>query len=471
MAKFNQTVSNKTVNREGHVAYKMAPKSKLITQVLTSFFNESKFYGDNSAEMCETIKEVIKVDPGFVSNLAVFARRVFNMRSVSHVLTCFLANTPEGKKYVRRTVSGVTLRADDLTEIMAFYLSTFGKPVPNSLRRAIRATLPKFDAYALAKYKGEKNSVKMRDLFRMCRPKPENPDQEKLWKQVVEGTLPTPYTWESELSAKGNTKETWEELIASGKVGYMALLRNLRNIVNADPSNLDDVLNKISDPEAVKHSKQLPFRFLSAYKNAGGGKKVLDALEKAVERACDNVQRLPGRTAIVVDVSGSMSSSVSSKSDVRCCEIGMMLGLIANRVCDDSVFYTFDGTARRKQVPSTGILYATTHEASAGGWTDMEAPFAKMIDDNVKCDRIIIISDNECNCGKTTIQRSLDAYRKYSGCDAWVHAIDLMGYGTQQFAGPKVNIIAGWSEKVFDFIMLAEQGEGSLIKAISEYTW
>lgn len=71
MAKFNTINTNKTANKSGHAAYKMKDKEKLITQVLTSFFNESKFYGDNSAEMQETIKSVIASDPAFVAKLAV----------------------------------------------------------------------------------------------------------------------------------------------------------------------------------------------------------------------------------------------------------------------------------------------------------------------------------------------------------------------------------------------------------------
>ena len=63
MAKFNSSPSIKTTNHEGHVAYKMSNKSKLVTQVLTSFFNEKKFYGDNSKEMMELIPKVIKEDP------------------------------------------------------------------------------------------------------------------------------------------------------------------------------------------------------------------------------------------------------------------------------------------------------------------------------------------------------------------------------------------------------------------------
>lgn len=479
MAKFNSPQTNKTVNKSGHVAYGMTDKAKLVTQVLCSFFDEKLFYGKNTEDMKQTIKSVIQKDPQFVSNLAVFARREFNMRSVSHVLTAYLAHEPKGKPFVRKTVKGVSLRGDDVTEIMSFYLSTFGKPVPNSLKKGIADVLTGFDEYTLAKYKGDGKAVKMRDLLCLCRPKPKDKAQEALWKRCLEGTLEVPVTWETQLSANGNNAETWEKLIDSGKLNYMAAIRNLRNILTAKPRNVDNVLAKIADPVAVRKSRQLPFRFLSAYKSLGniGSSKVYDALEAAVDASVDNLPKLPGTTVIAVDVSGSMGSKISAKSDVLCCEIAMMLGMIANRICENAILYTFDTEIKKYDVSHrNGILYTTIHSSMYGGGTNMSLPFQKMMQDHVKCDRVIILSDNEVNSGYTwycskTVQALADEYRRTTGNDIWVHAIDLQGYGTQQFAGAKTNIIAGWSEKVFDFILLAEQGEGTLEKAIASYEW
>lgn len=477
MSKFNNhSPSIKTVNHEGHVAYSMAPKAKLVTQVLTSFFNEKKFYGDNSEEIKQTILEVVKTDPEFVSKLAVFARREFNMRSIAHVLTAYLAHEMEGKPYVRETVRGITLRGDDVTELMAFYLNEFGKPIPNSLKKGIGDAMKGFDEYMLAKYKGDSKGVKMRDLLCLCRPKPINKEQEALWKRCLEGKLETPMTWETELSAKGNTKEVWEELIASRRVGYMAMLRNLRNILNVNPDNLDQALNYISNPNAVKNSKQLPFRFLSAYKSVQGigSSKVLDALEDAVDISVDNLPKIPGKTVIAIDVSGSMTyGSISGKSDIRPVDIAIMLGVIANRICEDAIIYLFDtdiypGTISKRG----GILNTVTTFHPHGGGTYMELPFLEMMRKNVQADRVIILSDDECNSSwRQPVQVLADRYRRETGNDIWVHAIDLEGYGTQQFHGSKTNVIAGWSEKVFDFILLAEQGEGTLEKKITDYTW
>ena len=472
MAKFNQPVSMKTVNHEGHVAYKMRDKEKLVTQVLTSFVGEQKFYGDNTPDMYATIQSVIKQDPQFVSNLAIFARREFNMRSVAHVLTGFLAYTPEGKPFVRRTVRNVVLRGDDATEILSFYLSTFGKPIPNSLRRSLRSVFATFDAYTLAKYKGEGHAVKMRDVLRITRPHPANDDQSALWKRLLDGTIETPLTWESELSANGNNRETWEKLIDSGKVGYMALLRNLRNIIEADPSNIGKVYEKLTDPEAVRRSRQLPFRFLSAYRNLppSATSKAVDALEIAASLAVDNLPCLPGKTVIAVDISGSMGCRLSEKSTVYCCDISMLLGLIANRICDESIFYTFNHAINQINLtPHNSMLYTCMKESRCYGGTDLRLPFTEMMQNNIRADRIIIVSDNECNCYGSLIQLHAQEYRESINPDLWVHAIDLQGLGTQQFYGSHTNIVAGWSEKVFEFILLAEAGTDSLMKRIESY--
>lgn len=479
MAKFNQTATIKTTNKSGHVAYSMKDKEKLVTQVLTSFFNEQKFYGDNSKEIKEIIKRVIQSDPEFVARLAVFARREFNMRSVSHVLTAFLAHEVEGKSFVRDVVGGVCVRGDDATEIMACYLSEFGKPIPNALKRGLNDVIRSFDGYTLAKYKGDGNAIKMRDLLCICHPTPKDAEQSALWKDCLEGTLETPMTWETQLSANGNNRETWEKLIESGKVGYMALLRNLRNIIKAKPHNIEDAWATIENPERVRKSRQLPFRFLAAYKSISdiAGSRAFDALENAVDVAVENIGKLPGTTVIAVDTSGSMGSHVSAKSEIRCYEIGMMLGLLANRICENSIFYTFDTQLEKHPVSKHNrILYAVTHGRGAGGGTNMSLPFQSMIDEKIKADRIIVISDNECNSGwswlnRATVQSLADQYRNITHNDIWVHAIDLQGYGTQQFHGKKTNIIAGWSEKALEFIRLAEQGESTLEKTIREYNY
>ena len=152
----------------------------------------------------------------------------------------------------------------------------------------------------------------------------------------------------------------------------------------------------------------------------------------------------------------------------------MLLGLLANRICENSYFYTFNNRLVKQAVSSKCNILETVRVAGCNGGTNMSLPFQKMIDDKINADRIIVLSDNMNNSGlwgNSPTQHYADEYRRISGNDIWVHGVDLQGYGTQQFHGQKTNIIAGWSEKVLDFILLAEQGEDSLIQRISNYHW
>ena len=478
MAKFKQAATIKTTNKDGHVAYSMKDKDRLVIQVLTTFFGEPKFYGDNSNEIVETATRIAANDPAFIANLAVFARREFNMRSVSHVLTAILAHEPAGKQFVRAMLPGVVVRADDMTEILSAYLTMFGKPVPNALKKGINDAIVRFDEYGIAKYKGEQNALKMRDVLRICHPTPQTPAQSDMWKRCIAGELETPYTWETELSAKGNTAEVWESLIASSKVGYMALLRNLRNIINAAPPNIGKVFETLADPEQVRRSRQLPFRFLSAYKELQGvdraTSKVFDTLEAAIDASVDNMAKIPGTTAIVVDVSGSMNTAVSGKSKMTCAEIALMLGVVAARICEDSVFLTFSTNLYRCAISSRGGILAQVRSIPVqGGRTNMGLPFQYLTQEGIRVDRIIVLSDNEVNRGYNgPIQGLADTYRNtMANPQCWVHAIDLQGYGTCQFVGARTNIISGWSEKVLEFIALAEEGVDTLIMRIEAYRW
>lgn len=478
MSKFNQTKTMKTVNKSGHAAYSMADKNKLVTMVLTTFFNEKKYYGDNSSELVQLAEKVASNDPRFVSNLAMYARKEMHLRSVSHVLTSIVAHTVESKPFIKDTVEGVVERADDITEIMACYLSMYGKPIPNGLKKGLGNAMKRFNAFAFSKYNGGNKDVKFKDILRICHPKPETQFQLACFNDILNDTLPVAKRWETELSARGNTKKVWEELIEENRIGYMAALRNLRNMINVGPANIQKIYDKLSNKEEVLKSKQLPFRFLSAYKNlpSGATSKVRDVLEDACEYSIENLPKIPGKTVIAIDVSGSMNWSFSNKSDTTCVQLALMLGLMANKLCEEAIVYTFDTHLKEINVSHrSGIIETAINSLCFGGGTNLTLPLYKMITDNIHADRLIILSDNEINSSwggyKKACQSLADEYRKKVNPDLWVHAIDLQGYGTQQFIGDKTNIIAGWSERVLEFITLAEQGVDSQVERIENYLW
>lgn len=479
MAKFNQANTMKTTNKSGHTAYKMCDKEKLVFMVLTTMFNESKYYGDNSTEL---VKLAENSDMGFVANLAVYARNVMNLRSVSHVLTCVVARFGGGE-LTRRAIHGVVVRPDDITEIMACYKQMYGKPFPNAMKRQIAVEMNKFSGMSFAKYSGKCKGIKFKDVLKITHARPAGVKNERAFSDIINDTLPIPHNWETVLSAKGNTKEAWEELIESNDIGYMAMLRNLRNILKVSPKNISKVFDTIADPDAVHKSRQLPFRFYSAYKNVKGYPDTNDAvyaIEKAILASCDNIDKISGRTLIAIDVSASMNSRISAKSDVLCCEIASVLGSIASKVCDKYNVVTFDTNLRFPMVNKMdGIISNAEKISYNGGGTDITLPFDYILKNRIVYDRVIILSDNEINCGYNrysyyhrcgeTCQSVVDKYRQKVNPNLWVHAIDMQGYGTQQFIGAKTNIIAGWSERVLEFINYAESGYGNIVKAIEEY--
>lgn len=479
MSKFNTNVTTKTVNKCGVPAFRMDVKDKLVSQVLTTFFNEAKYYGDNSAEIIENIKAVLEIDPGFVANLAIYARKEMHLRSISHVLVAELANHNNGKPFARKAIAEVAERADDITEILSYYLATYGKPIPASMKKGLADAFSKFDEYQLAKY-NRKKEIRLKDILNLVHPKPLNNEQSNMWKRLLDGNLATPVTWETELSAKGNTKEVWESLIAENKLGYMAMLRNLRNILQADVSNIGKVYEFLSDEKNVLRNKQLPFRYYSAYNSIKGlgTSKLFDTLEKAIKISTKNISRLEGKTLIAADVSGSMRYSISNRSTVTSAEIATLLLSIANYICDETITVTFDTDLYMCNLPTTnGIISNANSIDINGGGTDITLPFRYLLNNKIHVDRIIVLSDNEINSGwdcsgwggSVPCQSVAEKYRREVNPDVWIHAIDLQGYGTQQFKGKNTNIIAGWSERTLEFIALAEQGVDTLRRRIETY--
>ncbi len=486
MSKFNSvsTGARKTVNKSGHVAYSMNVRDKLTHMVLTTMFGEPKFYGDNSNELVQLAKIV---DPVFLANLAVYARREMNMRSVSHVLTAVLANRVDGKPFVRAVCNDVIVRADDMTEIMSCYIGMFGKPIPNALKKGLADKILDFNEYALAKYKGSNKDLKMRDLFRIVHPKAKSAEQNDLFGRVMNDSLETPVTWETELSVNRfgeSKKKLWENLIENDHLGYMAMLRNLRNIYSAGVSkkHLDMVHTKLSDREEVLRSKQLPFRFYSAYnllqREGLLTSARIDVLETALEHSISNLEQIKGKTLLAIDVSGSMQSTISFRSEVRCSQIATLFASMANQLCEEAVVVSFDTRLNTLAMSTRGGIISNAEKIKVnGGGTNLKLPLEYLLQNkDMTFDRMIMFSDNEINSGPyrsrsyaSTCQPLADKYRKERNEDFWVHAVDLQGYGTQQFMGSKTNLIAGWSEKVLEFINLSEEGVGTLVDKIAGY--
>ena len=301
-------------NYEGAKAFQLSNEMELYSAVVTFGLNDN-FYEKSNDKLNRIIKLMPKSNPEFVAKLATYTRKEMNLRTIPLVLAVELAKQNSGNNLVAKTVNGIVQRADEITELLAYYQmanARTGTKKLNKLSKQIQKGLivafNKFDEYQFAKY-NRKSEVKLKDALFLVHPKPKDETQQELFSKIANDKLATPYTWETQLSELGKRRyeneiaqkaalrSTWEELILSNKMGYMASLRNLRNILEAEISV--NVMRKLcaylSNETAVKNSKQLPFRFLSAYRELQNCKSpytsmVLDSLEDVVIVSAANIQ-------------------------------------------------------------------------------------------------------------------------------------------------------------------------------------
>lgn len=519
MSRFNKKKSQATltVNRQGGTAYKRSPEYRLVSMLLTNFVTD-QFYRKTNQSLSEMTALLDQVDPQFAAKAAVFTRNEFGMRSISHALAAGLAAKAAGTSWGRNFYDRIVRRPDDMLEITAAYLNAegSGKHLTNAMKKGFAAAFDRFDGYQLAKYRGEGKAVKLIDVVNLVRPVPTKRNAAAL-QQLVAGTLRNRDTWESKLSAAGQTKdavekqsakaEAWADLLATNKLGYFALVRNLRNILEQAPECISLVEDQLADPRRIRKSLVLPFRLLSAYKevlalqepkvdattshspfnalrqlfakeNGEGAvkrpkfslvrRRVLAALETAINISCGNLPDLRN-SLVAIDNSGSMGSPVGGSNKIRCNELGALFGFaLAKRSNADLM--EFGTTARflDYQLSDSTLSFASKFAQGnqVGHGTNFQAIFKTA--GRRTYDRIIILSDMQSGLHQRNGQAWLSDYRKLSGADPFVYTLDLRGYGSAQFpVNEKLFEVAGFSEKVFDLMKLAEQNPQVLLEKIA----
>lgn len=464
MSKFNTKVaSTKTDNLAGGIAFGMKAREELLHAVLSTFL-ENKYYESGDDRMKRIIALVPKVSPEFVARLAVVARKEYHLRSVSHLLLAELAKVHRGDDLVMRAITQAIERPDDMTEIT----SILGGKLPKQVKRGFRHAILKFSPFQLAKYRMENKKVKLVDIFNLVHPnvKYANEEQVKAWEALMTGKLKSFDTWESRLSSGEDKTKVWKDLVSEGKIGYMALLRNLRNMENqADEDTKDKAGLILQDAEMVKKSKQLPFRFYKAYEQVTD-RRFLNAIAVALDTSVQNIPELPGETLIGIDVSGSMSGDCIEKASV------LAAALIKKVNCDVVLYDTRVRQVTFNSVDSVISNAQKIQKLATGGGTETSLVFAAAEKIGKKYARIIILSDNESWSerswsGNRSVQSAYTEYRKKNDC--FVYAIDIQGYGTVDVRGEKVEHLVGFSERLFDFIGVKERGIESLIEHIDNY--
>lgn len=340
MPKFNKRASvggmveahpDRVENYEGGIAFKTNPKMELTLRFLTYLVGEPKFYTPNADEEMETIRNLISIvsleDPEYLMKLAAYARNAMYLRSAPIFILVESAQFDTVKPFIKNYTPTIIKRADELTETIAYFINKHGEigsrgkaSLPNSLKRGIAKSFYNFDAYQFAKYDRD-GTVKLKDVLRLVHPKPRTEEEAELFRQIRDRSLPIPETWETIISNNGSTKESWKSVIP--KMGYMAKLRNLRNFLKVGV-DLTPIIRHLTNPKAVRNSKQFPFRFYSAHKTLENmtekpfeRQPLMEAIERALELSVENLPKLGGRTYVTSDNSGSMESPLSKRSSIQ----------------------------------------------------------------------------------------------------------------------------------------------------------
>lgn len=470
MSRFNTTsTGTKTVNLAGGEAYTQTPELELISILLTSFANDQFYKSAN--DTFERLKELVGLcDKKFVAQAAVYARTQFGMRSITHCVASELAKYISGQNWAKDFYSAIIYRPDDMIEILAYHTSKNGK-ITNSIKKGFAKAFEKFDRYALAKYRGEGKGFKLVDVVNLVHPKPVEKNQLAI-DALVKGELKSFDTWETELTKAGQAatnedekaefkKDVWIKLIREKKIGYFALLRNLRNIIEQAPEVIDEAMETLTSESLIKKSLVLPFRFTTAFEEIAklnDGKivrSVLMALNKAVDIAVSNVPKFDGETLVVLDVSGSMSGKPAV--------IGSLFSSVLIK-SNNADFMTFSDNANYRNVnPMDSTITIANSIRFASGGTNFKAIFNTA---NKKYDRLIILSDMQGWIGYETPAREYNEWKKNTNSNPFVYSFDLNNYGSMQFPEQNVFCIAGFSEKVFDIMKLMETDKKALVNTI-----
>ncbi len=551
-------MDRKTTNYEGDLAFKLTPELEFYTKVCTTALVPTFYIPDTNDQLNSLKSHIRMLDPEFVAKLAVYTREKMYFRTIPLVLTVELAKVyskykaegkvPQNDDLIRRMTRRVINRADEITEMLAYYAKANKsnweshesgqvkklKRLSKGIERGIADAFEKFDEYQFGKYNaGGKKEITLRDALFLVHPPRADASRRELYQRIIDGNLKTPYTWQTVISDAGKTgkpkKQAWEELIASGKLPYMATLRNLRNMLENEVSteHIKRVCNYIRNPKAVKGSRQLPFRYLTAYRILTGGPErrrggwgyqnrfktvkttnynsehvnmILDALEDAVKLSIDNIPVYAHESVLIAtDVSSSMQKPLviigetdgqrerrlgrPDGSIIEQFDIGAVLAMMLASKCERAVVGMFGDTWKPVHFPTTDIL-ANAQEIhkregevgySTNGYLILEWAIKKF-NEGHKFDRIMVFTDEQLwdstgqHQGSGRYHKLWKEYKRlHPEAKMVIFNLDPSGGESSpvDIVAGDAYLISGWSDKIFEILENIEKGEDTL-KAIHD---
>lgn len=419
---------------EGAPARHISTELQLRRSVLACLLWESQFYEDG-VEIGGRIAELVpKVAAEKVAALAVEARAKMKLRHAPLLLVREMARQKTHRHLVSDTLATVIQRADELAEFVAIYWKDGRVPLSGQVKKGLAAAFPKFDEYQLAKY-DRGGPIKLRDVLFLSHAKPRDEAQAAVWKRLIWGRLTTPDTWEVALSSGADKREAWERLLSEQKLGALALLRNLRNMKDAGV-NEDLVLAALHE---MSTARVLPFRFLAAARYAPQWE---EALEQAMLKSVASAEKLPGKTIVLVDVSGSMTAPLSRRSEMQRTDAAYGLAVLLREIAEKVAVFSFSNDL--VEVPARrGFALRDAIDASQQHGATYLGKAVEKLNKNEKYDRLIVITDEQAHDtvpapkGKGYVI-NVASYKNGVGYGKWTH-------------------IDGWSESVIEYIRALEQ--------------
>ena len=480
-----------THTAKGAPGYSRDQKSELFLNAVSNFIGETAFHESatsRDSRLVHLARAVAVSDLEWSISFVTWLRGDGNMRSASLVIALegAYALNNAGIPGGRRLVAAALSRADEPGEALAYWYKNFGRVVPKSVKRGIAdAATKSYNEFSLGKYDTKSYGFRFGDVINLVHPTPANGTQSALFKYALDrrhnassevssalprlaarakfnamtsaevkaaltdGTLDLAaggLTWEN-LAGKGAMDaKSWEAIIPS--MGYMALLRNLRNFEDAGvrPSVLADVAKIIADSDEVAKSRQFPMRFLSAYRATKNSLTFSLALERALSASLSNVPVLKGKTLILVDRSGSMFySGLSSNSGLDFADSAAIFGTVLALRAEDATLVQFGSLSYEVALKKSSSILKALDEFRSLGSTDANAAVRKHLKNH---DRVVIITDEQYDAG-VSLPDSTPLY-----------TFNLVGYENGGTGGKnRYNIGGGLTDSSFRTIDLIERGE------------
>lgn len=427
-----RNMSTENRNAAGTIVPNIAVEKQLVRMTLANMLWENQFYVDGKTS-AEIMKQLIaKADAGFVSTLAVEARDKFKLRHVPLLMARELARNSRLEADV---LNAVIQRPDEMSEFLSIYWKEGKTPIGNQVKKGLAKAFCKFNEYQLAKWDKNSAAVSLRDVMFLVHPKPTSTAQAEMFKRVANKALATPDTWETQLSSGANKGETFERLMAERKLGALAFLRNLRNMVGSGIP--ESTIRKYA--ENLDVSKVLPFRYIAAARVVP---QFEDMLESMMFRSLSSYKKLAGKTKVLIDVSGSMfGTKISEKSDLERFDAAAALAVLCREICEDVEIYSFSNNAVRVPARRGFALVEAIRNSQSHGGTQLGRSLRDVGGD---CDRFIVFTDEQSYDRPTA---------PANGAKGYIINVAAHQNGVNHDAW---TTIVGFSEAIMDYIQAVE---------------